>query len=264
MQNLLLFFIYVGGPRLDHRKNIITVYYGVLKDNVTLEVNVIAYPGPTDIMWYHRGDKTDKWQQVLNEPIFSSGLFSSIIIHLGSLADFGDYLVNMSNSFGIYDLIFHVIQASPPKLVDIFYISRFVSNQIEFHFKPGFNGGRVQSFAIEYKSTSRPDPAWRNSSVTDLKETQTYNGTYDVNVTQPPLGSYEYRMYSWNEIGRSPYSAVIPIFIPEEVMRLGICNVTFRYLINSAAMLLLDYGRSVGRAIRLIAQGLHFQTGSVA
>ncbi|KAK3577616.1 hypothetical protein CHS0354_022531, partial [Potamilus streckersoni] len=203
------------GPRLDYRKNISSMYYRSLKDNVTLEVHVIAYPEPTDIMWYHRASKTVIWQQVPNQPTSTSGLFSSITVHLGSQAEFGDYLVNMTNSFGIYDLIFQVIQDSPPQMVDVFCISRFMANQLEFRFKPGFNGGRVQTFAIEYRSTASSDSPWINSSVTDIPDIQTLNGIYYVNVSHPPSGTYEYRMYSWNVIGRSPYSAVITIFIPE-------------------------------------------------
>ncbi|KAK3592285.1 hypothetical protein CHS0354_034053, partial [Potamilus streckersoni] len=109
----------------------------------------------------------------------------------------------------------NVTFAGPPQIVDAFHFNRFIEKQVEFNFKPGFNGGRNQTFAIEYRTTTIPDSPWMNSSVTDLKETQTYNGTYFVNVSQPPQGTYEYRMYSWNEIGRSPYSVMIAVFIPE-------------------------------------------------
>ncbi|KAL3862805.1 hypothetical protein ACJMK2_008751, partial [Sinanodonta woodiana] len=79
---------------------------------------------------------------------------------------------------------------------------------------PGFNGGSVQRFSIEYKSTASLDLPWKNSSVIGLNETQTHSGTYYVSVSHPPPGNYEYRMSSWNDIGRSPYSSVITVFIP--------------------------------------------------
>ncbi|KAK3608745.1 hypothetical protein CHS0354_010467 [Potamilus streckersoni] len=99
-------------PRHDFRKNISVEYYRALNDNVTLEVSVIAYPEPTNIMWFHRAVETDLWERVLNQSFSSTGLHSNISIHLGSQRDFGDYLVNMSNSFGTYELVFHVIPES--------------------------------------------------------------------------------------------------------------------------------------------------------
>ncbi|KAK3607328.1 hypothetical protein CHS0354_026221 [Potamilus streckersoni] len=102
-------------PRLDFRKIISFEYYKALNDNITLEVSVIAYPEPTNIMWYHRAADTHLWERLLNQSISSTGLHSNISVHLGSQRDFGDYLVNMSNSFGIYELVFHVI---PEKITE--------------------------------------------------------------------------------------------------------------------------------------------------
>ncbi|KAK3592280.1 hypothetical protein CHS0354_034048 [Potamilus streckersoni] len=130
--------------------------------------------------------------------------------------DFDNYTLVLRNFLGTKEFRLHLEAAGPPNMVDTFNFIRFTANQLEFHFKPGFNGGRVQTFVIEYKSIVSLDSSWRNSSVTDLKESVITNGSYFVNITQPPPGKYEYRMYSWNDIGRGPHSdVVITVFIPE-------------------------------------------------
>ncbi|KAK3596205.1 hypothetical protein CHS0354_016694 [Potamilus streckersoni] len=192
-------------PRLDHRRNISTVYYRVLNDNVTLEVNVIAYPEPTDIIWYQRGDKTDKWQQVPNQSISSSGLFSSITVHLGSPADFGDYLVNMTNSFGIYDLIFKVILESLPGIPTEFSVTERKHGSVILEWIAGYWGGHTQYFVIQYR-------IYHNVTWIDIdpiqEDTKAERQSFTVSGLQQKT-TYEFQMYAQNKKGRSQTTKVI-------------------------------------------------------
>ncbi|KAL3887441.1 hypothetical protein ACJMK2_027383, partial [Sinanodonta woodiana] len=77
-----------------------------------------------------------------------------------------------------------------PLTVVSFYYNKFIEDGIEFHFKPGFNGGRSQTFVIEY--CSETSLIWTNTSITDLNEDQTQyrlpNGTYFATVKKPSTG----------------------------------------------------------------------------
>ncbi|KAK3607325.1 hypothetical protein CHS0354_026220 [Potamilus streckersoni] len=192
-------------PRLDFQKNISVEYYRALNDNITLEVSIIAYPEPTNIMWFHRAAETDLWERVLNQSFSSTGLHSDISVHLGSQRDFGHYLVNMSNSFGIYELVFHVIPESVPGIPTDFSITDRSYDSITLEWIPGFWGGYTQNFTIEYRLYPHGTWMYRDSI---LEDTNTEKHSFTVNGLQQKT-TYEFRMYARNKIGLSNTTQVI-------------------------------------------------------
>ncbi|KAK3588258.1 hypothetical protein CHS0354_035633, partial [Potamilus streckersoni] len=192
-------------PRLDFRKNISVEYYRTLNENITLEVSVIAYPEPTNIMWFHRAVESDIWERVMNQSFSSTVLKSDIYVHIGSQRDFGDYLVNMSNSFGLFELVFHVIPESVPGIPTDFSITDKSYDSITLEWIPGFWGGYTQTFTIEYRLYPHGTWMYRDSIKEDTnteKQSFTVNGLHQKTT-------YEFRMYARNKVGQSNTTHVI-------------------------------------------------------
>ncbi|KAL3887546.1 hypothetical protein ACJMK2_027485 [Sinanodonta woodiana] len=151
-----------------------------------------------------------------SKPVKLEAQVAQLYIQNLTLHDYDNYTLLLKNSFGPKSFTVKLDPAGPPMMIKRFYFNQFMEKQIEFHFDPGFNGGRVQTFIIEYKPETGPDTAWTNS--TYLNETQIQNrlpnGTYFLTVMQLSPGNYNYMMYSKNEIGRSLDTEEISVFIP--------------------------------------------------
>ncbi|KAL3887408.1 hypothetical protein ACJMK2_027350, partial [Sinanodonta woodiana] len=191
--------------------------------NMTWNVTCEASGFPTNYTFH-------PWKHMLGEVTIRSDLLgnhegnsskNTLTLDNVSLEDIGTYVCAVDN--GVQGVDGDIIQTKAtvlhvkgrPLMIATFYYNRFMKDGIEFHFRPGFNGGRKQTFVIEYSSVT--SLVWTNTSITDLQEDQTEhrltNGTYFVTVTKPSPGHYIYRMYSKNSIGRSPYSLNVSVAI---------------------------------------------------
>ncbi|KAL3857102.1 hypothetical protein ACJMK2_011798 [Sinanodonta woodiana] len=207
--------------------NLITEEVG---HSVDISIPFYSYPAITNFVFLKNGtevENTSRTSMRLSTVTVNYTLYSKTVkleaqeaqLHILNLTlhDFGSYTLLLKNSLGQKSFTVKLDPAGPPMRIKRFYFNRFMEKQIELHFDPGFNGGGVQTFIIEYKSTSGPDNAWKNTTYLNERQIQNRlpNGTYVLTVMQLSPGSYNYRMYSENVFGRSLNSEEILVFIPE-------------------------------------------------
>ncbi|KAL3887379.1 hypothetical protein ACJMK2_027321, partial [Sinanodonta woodiana] len=215
-----------GKPVFVNKKHVL--FTGEIGSSVELFVAFYSDPIVTDFTFQRHGSNVENTSGIhtylsstvvevlyYNKNVNLTVSMAHMLINNLTEDDFDDYNLVLENSLGRTDLKTHI--SGRPLMVATFYYNRFMKDGIEFHFRPGFNGGRKQSFVIEYSSVT--SLVWTNTSITDLQEDQIEhrlpNGTYFVTVTKPSPGDYIYRMYSKNSIGRSPYSMNVSVFIPQ-------------------------------------------------
>ncbi|KAL3860940.1 hypothetical protein ACJMK2_007035, partial [Sinanodonta woodiana] len=191
-------------PRLDNRRNISTEHYGALGDNVTLEVYFIAHPEPSDIAWYRREKETDMWQPFPYQSPAFNGSYSSIIVHLATARDFGNYMVNMSNYLGIYSNTYFIRTEREPETPVKFHITDVQEKQVALQWLSGDHRGFDQTFVIQI---SMDNNVWTNASLINAGKK---DGWFSETVTGLKSNTvYYFRLYSFNVNGESDFADII-------------------------------------------------------
>ncbi|XP_046563053.1 uncharacterized protein LOC124271923 [Haliotis rubra] len=137
-------------PRLDDSVSQQLKYAATLVGDVTLSVSVLAYPLPT--FTWSRSISTSQYLTGSSSPVTDISVTARL--HLTNLQqqDFGDYYLTVDNIVGgsaTYTV--SVLHVGPPQTPTQFRdLDNATTSSIWLYWLPGFNGGRTQTFVIEY------------------------------------------------------------------------------------------------------------------
>ncbi|XP_046563057.1 protein turtle homolog B-like isoform X2 [Haliotis rubra] len=137
-------------PRLDDSISKQLKFPARLGGDVTLSVSVLAYPLPT--FTWSRSNSTSQDVNGSSSPV--SDISVTARLHLTDLQqqDFGDYNLSVGNGVGSpVTYTVSVVPVGPPQTPTQFRdLDNATASSIWFSWLPGFNGGRPQTFLIEY------------------------------------------------------------------------------------------------------------------
>ncbi|XP_071175377.1 hemicentin-2-like [Mytilus edulis] len=116
--------------------------------NLSLTVNLIAYPSPTSTLWFFKDIEGNETTIPSNLKTFE--LFKHVVfLRKTNLtkSDFGDYILKVNNTLGASIQTFHVIPQGPPDPTFILNVSCGIQTAKLFWLS-SFNGGDIQKFSI--------------------------------------------------------------------------------------------------------------------
>ncbi|XP_052258937.1 titin-like [Dreissena polymorpha] len=109
-----------------------------LGETTTFTLKWLANPDPT-ILWTHDNKKINHKE---------TGMTTSIEIGAIDVPSFGDYILTMNNSYGVYTHKFRIKADGPPAPISHLNITDITDSTAILNFQPGFNYNSTQKFAI--------------------------------------------------------------------------------------------------------------------
>ncbi|XP_067675873.1 protein turtle-like isoform X2 [Haliotis asinina] len=141
----------ICSPRLDDSVSKQLTFAATLGGDVIVSVSVLAYPLPT--FTWSRSISTSQDLTGSSSPV--SDIAVSARLHLTNLQhqDFGDYSLKVDNGDGAsVSYTVSIEPAGPPQTPTQFRdLDNATSASVWLSWLPGFNGGRTQTFMIEYR-----------------------------------------------------------------------------------------------------------------
>ncbi|XP_052258972.1 uncharacterized protein LOC127863470 isoform X2 [Dreissena polymorpha] len=116
-----------------------------LGETTTFTLKWLANPDPT-ILWTHDNKKINHKE---------TGMTTSIEIEDINVTSFGDYILTMNNSYGVYTHIFRIKADGPPDPVSDIEVLNINETSALFEYQPGFNYNNTQWFKIHIEPSNR-------------------------------------------------------------------------------------------------------------
>ncbi|XP_046555516.1 protein turtle homolog B-like isoform X2 [Haliotis rubra] len=186
-----------SSPRLDDSVSQQLKFAATLGGDVTVSVSVLANPFPT--FTWSRSISTSQDLTGSSSPV--SDISATARLHLTNLQrqDFGDYSLSVDNGVGgSVTYTISVVAEGPPETPSQFRdLDNATTSSVWLSWLPGFNGGRPQTFLIEYRQF-----ATRTWTVY-----KSYDDTDEMMVVEvtglTPGEVYPFRLQARNDYGDS-------------------------------------------------------------
>ncbi|XP_052219242.1 nephrin-like [Dreissena polymorpha] len=214
-----LFALFVScSPRASPFSPPIKTLYRALNDDVLFIFTIIAYPypKPQNVVWYKQDD--DSWR-VLSDPTNFMNTVSddSMQIQLKivnvQLADYTNYMVNVSNELGSTVEVFTLKAQSKPDVPTDLQVIRRGKTELIVEWIPGFDGGDIQTFTIRYKALD--DESW---TIIPLSISH-----YTWAIERLKTGTaYQIQILAQNKIGKSDWTQEINITTLVDIVSSGL------------------------------------------
>ncbi|XP_052806252.1 hemicentin-1-like [Mya arenaria] len=194
----VLTFVTYGKPQTDPNYHVVNVSSPRLSQTGSFVMKVIANPKPM-FLWIHNG---------FNVTHADTNLTSAVSITNVTADDYGDYNLDVRNSYGESNFTFILKATGPPAGIKLLNVSQVTDSSVVVFYIPGFNYGTNQTFTVQ---THAADGNWTDF-VTDLKDKTNGKGqTVQSNTINnlSPSTLYIIRMIATNFDGPSEESMTI-------------------------------------------------------
>ncbi|XP_052103596.1 nephrin-like [Mytilus californianus] len=153
--------------------------YGVYLTTANIKIKFVSVPEYNSYDVYKNGTKFRNYTEsvyrnmkltdnIYGENVSVKGSIISLQIHIDTLDDFSTYKIVVKNAIGSSTHTIKLFSASAPFMPKILKTSA-KQTQIFVLWKPGFDGGYLQWFIVEYKE--KGDIYWNNQTVNSSNST---------------------------------------------------------------------------------------------
>lgn len=170
----------------------------------TLTFKALAYPKPS-VRWYKKHDSSlvellsDLSKRILISSSEDRLEYNLTVLNI-TQSDYGQYRLDITNSFGQHVQIYNLIpndQPSPPKQFGV-YEQTITETSVTLWWEPGYDGGLPQAFIIGI----REETVWKNYTSVDDADVLIMN----VTVTGLRSGTqYHFCIYASNQLGSTRF-----------------------------------------------------------
>ncbi|KAH3797283.1 hypothetical protein DPMN_150861 [Dreissena polymorpha] len=211
-----IFIDVAGAPRRSPNRDILNNVSSAHNENVTLVFYAIAYPTP-QFSWHKCAPTCTQITDGMKYKIVSEDLVSNLTVLNIQQSDYGSYQVVVSNTIGTAWIEhYNILRQAKPSVPGYFHYTQHLQNQttVTFYWLPGDNGGSVQTFIIEYKTTG--SQVWEQLSVVENTSTPLMNASVDNLSTGT---EYQARIFARNKFGASYATDTITFLTPASTTR---------------------------------------------